>query len=223
MLDLMNATNTISDEKGISSVDTLGGPLDTAGKRALVEAELRKDAGRSDREIARVVGCDHKTVGAARERLGIASPLGNSPPTPTERRHMLIEGCRDFDKHYPPGPSEVASAEEAVDNAIAKGAARLAPEHEKMVDAAVDQCRGAILRKREERKAEIDAEGDKNHEMTLLPRREEVTIQHDIERGEWIIRQRRWPDDDGVIIISDEDIHPFVDILTDHLGYGRVP
>jgi hypothetical protein len=54
-------------------------PLDMAAKRALIETELRKDAGRSDREIARIVGCDHKTVGTARERLGMASPLGNSP------------------------------------------------------------------------------------------------------------------------------------------------
>ena len=197
--------------------------LDTAAKRALIESELRRDAGRSDREIARIVGCDHKTVGAARERLGIASPLGNSPPTPTEQRHMLIEGAKHFNRLYPPGPSEVADAEEAVDNAIATGVVKLAPEHEKLVEAAVDQCRGAILRKREERKAEIDAVGDKNQEMTLLPPREEVTIQHDVERGEWIIRQRRWPDEDGVIIVSDEDIHPFVDILTDHLGYGRIP
>jgi hypothetical protein len=56
--------------------------IDTAGKRALIESELRKDASRSDREIARVVGhgVDHKTVSAARDRLGIASPLGNSTP-----------------------------------------------------------------------------------------------------------------------------------------------
>jgi hypothetical protein len=64
--------------------NTIELPLDTAAKRALIETELRKDAGRSDRKIADVVGhgiC-HKTVGAARERLGIASPLGNlAPPT----------------------------------------------------------------------------------------------------------------------------------------------
>jgi hypothetical protein len=100
-------------------------PLDTAAKRALIETELRKDAGRSDREIARIVGADHKTVGSWRAKLGIASPLGNSPPTPTEQRHMLIEGCKDFDKRYPPGPSEVTTAEEAVDNAIAKGVVSL--------------------------------------------------------------------------------------------------
>jgi hypothetical protein len=59
--------------------------LNTAAKRALIEAELRKDAGRSDRKIAEAVGhgvC-HKTVGSARERLGIASP-GNSAPANME-------------------------------------------------------------------------------------------------------------------------------------------
>jgi hypothetical protein len=54
-------------------------PLDTAAKRALIETELRKDPGRSDREIARITGTDHKTVGSWRAKLGIASPLGNSP------------------------------------------------------------------------------------------------------------------------------------------------
>jgi hypothetical protein len=105
--------------------------FDTAGKRALIENELRENPQRSDREIARVVGhgVDHKTVGAARERLGIATPLGNSPeaPTPTERRHMLIDGAEDFNKLYPPGPSEPTTAEEQVDEAIAKGVVNLAP------------------------------------------------------------------------------------------------
>jgi len=43
----------------------------------LIETELRKDASRSDREIARAVGCDHKTVAARRREMGIATPLGN--------------------------------------------------------------------------------------------------------------------------------------------------
>jgi hypothetical protein len=105
---------------------TIETTLDTAAKRALIESELRKDPNRSDREIARIVGADHKTVGSRRAKLGIASPLGNSPPTPTEQRHMLIEGAKDFNKLYPPGPSEIdATAEEAVDNAIAKSVVRL--------------------------------------------------------------------------------------------------
>jgi len=58
--------------------------LDTAAKRALIESELRKDPSRTDREIERVLnngnknGICHKTVGAHRRRLGLASP-GNSP------------------------------------------------------------------------------------------------------------------------------------------------
>lgn len=60
--------------------------LDTAGKRALIEAELRKDFSRSDREIARVVGrgVDHKTVSAARARMAIDAPLGNSSASPAD-------------------------------------------------------------------------------------------------------------------------------------------
>jgi len=49
-------------------------------KRELLDDALRTNSNRSDREIAREVGVDHKTVGAARTRLGLPSPLGNSPP-----------------------------------------------------------------------------------------------------------------------------------------------
>jgi hypothetical protein len=71
MLDTIERTETSAAEL----------PLDTTAKRALIETELRKDAGRSDREIARITGADHKTVGSWRVKLGIASPLGNSPVT----------------------------------------------------------------------------------------------------------------------------------------------
>jgi hypothetical protein len=76
-------------------------PLDTAAKRALIESELRKDAGRSDREIARVVGCDHKTVGAARDRLGLASPLGNSGP-PMSASEAIVRAAAGEKVNYPP-------------------------------------------------------------------------------------------------------------------------
>jgi hypothetical protein len=71
-------------------------PLDTAAKRALIEIELRKDASRSDREIARVVGCDHKTVAAHRAKpLPIPSPRTSSPPPgeidEPEENHFLPE------------------------------------------------------------------------------------------------------------------------------------
>jgi hypothetical protein len=59
--------------------------LDNAQKRALIEAELLKDASRSDHEIARVVGnkiC-HKTVAARRREMRLANTRGNSSPPQT--------------------------------------------------------------------------------------------------------------------------------------------
>ena len=105
--------------------------LDTAGKRALIEQELRIDPNRSDREIARVVGhgVDHKTVGAARERMGIASPLGNSPLPATERRRMLIAAGEDFIANNP-DLDDGKTSEEAVDDAIASGKISLVPQSE---------------------------------------------------------------------------------------------
>jgi hypothetical protein len=96
MLDLLTKTET-------------GTEIDTATKRARIDAELRGDPKRSDREIARIVGCDHKTVGSARERLGIAIPLATisppisppaCPPPPgvvdePEENHFLPE-CEDL-------------------------------------------------------------------------------------------------------------------------------
>jgi hypothetical protein len=71
--------DTIEDHAGAEF--ELGQQL---SKRARIEAELRTNSQRSDREIARVLGdgiC-HKTVGTARTRLGIAFTVGNSPAAP---------------------------------------------------------------------------------------------------------------------------------------------
>jgi hypothetical protein len=234
MLDFIEQTKTTTTAE--LPIDP---PASSTGKRDRIDQELRADPQRSDREIARIVGCDHKTVGAARAKL--SPPNSPQPPTATERRHMLIEGCKDFDAKYPPGPSEVATAEEAVDDAIADGKVSTGADDEMVqvefprgnvlmrrdqaaaVQAAMDQVEGHRLRDRKARLAEADAAGEKNEERTILGRREEVTIQHDTENGAWIIRQRRWPDEDALIIIDNGDIHEFVDVLTDHLGYGRFP
>jgi hypothetical protein len=218
MLDTIERTET-----------TIELPLDTAAKRSLIEAELRKDAGRSDRAIAQAVGngiC-HKTVGAHRERLGLASPLGNSQPTPTEHRHMLIEGCKDFDKRYPSASGE--TAEEAVDNALASGKVGpggvgdfVAARIDLTVQAAVDQCQGAIARMRSERQAKAAAEDDANGEQTMIRSQREVTIQFDDSTGEWVIKQKNWPDDDGAICINEEHMPAFLDALCDRLGIASI-
>jgi hypothetical protein len=155
-------------------------PLDTAAKRVLIESELRRDAGRSDREIARIVGVDHKTVGAARERLGIVSPsLGNSPPTATDRRNMLINACEAFDAKNPP---EIA--ENVVDRMIAEG---------KIGDAVAARPNLTV-------KAVV-AEPEENHflpesESLVLPSQPAIAV-YTNRYGQVVIRQEETFGDDG--------------------------
>ncbi|MGY8705114.1 hypothetical protein RAD16_05145 [Bradyrhizobium sp. 18BD] len=98
--------------------------LDTATKRERIEIELRVDPQRSNRAIAELVGCDHKTVGSVRAKF---SPPNSPIPedTPTNRRAMLIAAAQDFDRTMTP-----ETAEEAVDNAVAAGKISLAPQTE---------------------------------------------------------------------------------------------
>src|SRR5689334_22097504 len=61
--------------------DTVTPAPTRADKRAAIDRELAADPSRSNNEIARVCGVDHKTVGARRQELGISnSQLGNSQP-----------------------------------------------------------------------------------------------------------------------------------------------
>lgn len=176
-------------------------PLDTstAGKRERIEQELRANPQRSDREIARVVGCDHKTVGAARERMGIATPLGNSPqpPTPTERRHMLIAGAEDFNRLYPPGPSEPATAEEQVDEAIAKGVVTLAPGKIPPPPGVVDEPKYDPF--------------DPEHGDLILPEQPPTAVYVNVA-GAVVIRQLR-DDDDVLVLVRPEHIEKLVAAL----------
>ena len=85
MLDLLNKPNAETEL-----------PLDTVSKRALIENELKHDANRSDREIARVVGCDHKTVASARAKT---LPTVSPPVSPWKPDPKPIEPEFDpFDK-----------------------------------------------------------------------------------------------------------------------------
>jgi len=74
-----------------------------AEKRAAIESELRDDPSRSDREIGRTVGVDHKTVAKARSKIiPIASPAGSpwKPETPA------VEKEPEFDP-FEPGSEEM--------------------------------------------------------------------------------------------------------------------
>jgi hypothetical protein len=55
-------------------------------KSERVEHELRSDPNRSDREIGRICGVDHKTVAARRAKIPQSGEMGNlnSPPSNSE-------------------------------------------------------------------------------------------------------------------------------------------
>lgn len=148
---------------------------------------------------------------------------GEGGPTPTQQRRALIAGCEEFDKLYPPGPSEVATAEEAVDNAIAKGVVQLSPGHQKMVQDAVDLCHGATARVRAERQERAKLQDEANGEETLVPPQLEITIQFDDKMGHWIIKQKNWPDDDSVIWLNVEHVRDFVESLLHAFGIRSFP
>ncbi len=64
-------------ERALQTAATAAKPLSRAEKRAAIARLLEERPAASDREIARLVAVDHKTVGAIRRRLG------NSPGEPT--------------------------------------------------------------------------------------------------------------------------------------------
>jgi hypothetical protein len=123
-LETLNRSFTTAERKELKMLDVQEKPElafeepkpSVAEKRTAIETALRENPQRSDREIARIVDVDHKTVAARRRAMGIASPLGNSPPTPTEHRQMLINAGKDFDAKYPQ-----ETAEEVVDPMLAEG------------------------------------------------------------------------------------------------------
>ena len=63
--------------------------VEIPSKREVVEDALRTNPNRSDRQIAEACGVDHKTVGAARVRMGIPAFVGkrNKPSQSVTNRH----------------------------------------------------------------------------------------------------------------------------------------
>lgn len=162
-----------------------------AERREAIDRELQADPRRSDHAIARIVGCDHKTVSARRREI---SPP-DSPPTPTERRHIMIEGVKDFDAHFPR-----PTAEEAVDNAIAKG-----------VTLASDQ---------EDDGEAIDFSWN-DTDAVVVPEQLATAVYRN-PAGEIVIRQKRWPDDDHVVFITPDVAPRFLEKLTEIMGIPTV-
>lgn len=75
--------------------------LDQAQRRTLIEAELREGPEASDRKIADSLGVDHKTVGAARDRL---ESTGEIPQL--EKREGRDSRVRQVVQFVPSSPAE---------------------------------------------------------------------------------------------------------------------
>jgi hypothetical protein len=79
-------------------------PLTRAEKRAAIRRLLREQPQTSDREIGRVVGVDHKTVGRLRRQLQVPNLLGDGDsgervrwPSPESQAKKLFKA---FEKTY---------------------------------------------------------------------------------------------------------------------------
>jgi hypothetical protein len=109
MLDTIESTTT---EKPAGAATLVELPT----KRELIEDALHTNPDRSDREIARVVGVDHKTIAAHRKRLGIAIPLGaNSPPvSPWKPETPAAEKEHPFDPFDKEGEDLVVKHQPAI-------------------------------------------------------------------------------------------------------------
>jgi hypothetical protein len=80
-------------------------------KRELIEDALRTDPNRSDREIARVVGCDHKTVGSLRGKI---LPTTSPPVSPWKPTPPAVEKEPPFDPFDKDGENLVVKHQPAI-------------------------------------------------------------------------------------------------------------
>lgn len=161
----------------------------SAHKRERIESELLADARRSDREIGRIVGVDHKTVGAVRRSIADRLTLPNSPPTSPSRVEALI-------KSLPPNIDPESQAfKESMEN-IERAALR--------ESLGLDQ-------------EDDDDDFDWLREKKVVLEQKATAIYWNPD-GSLVIRQYEFPDPDPVIIITPSNIPAFIDSLLEACG-----
>lgn len=178
--------------------------LEAPTKRELVEKELLENPERSDREIGRICACDHKTVSAARARLGsrLALPTAspptapdlsgeiNAPRTPLEKKLMESMAGR-VDVNSPAFIRDLAAV------------TSIAVREELGLDVASDDDFdwGAV-------------------DVGLREQRETAIYKN--PAGSLVIRQYAYPDEDPCIVVAPENIQTFLDKICDVCGIGEV-
>lgn len=122
--------------------------------------------------------------------------VGQSRPTKDEMRILLTNGLAEFDRNFPSGsvfPKENSAA-------------------------LVNQALSAMY----DRPPAADIEDDESREESLVLPQREITIRRDADIGEWVIKQKNWPQADGEIVINDEHVNVFLDALTDAMGVPSI-
>ena len=175
-------------------------------KTARIDLELRSNPDRSDREIARICGVDHKTVAAHRAKLPHSgemgnsnSPLGeNSPPDSPLGSLFAQENCPPL-QDCPPGtencPENCPGVEKEAENSP--------PDQE-------------------EASQSVTCDNASSAETVLLPAQGKITIGWNAD-GDLILRQSDWPNEDAMIIIGRDYLDLFIDRLTDAMGIPSIP
>lgn len=94
--------------------------LDRAERRALIQQEIRANPDRSDRDIARGIGCDHKTVGSVRAEMGKICP--ENSPTERTTAQLLADSMPHIDTEGEAFKDSLARIEESAKRADARQA-----------------------------------------------------------------------------------------------------
>ena len=163
--------------------------LETKSER--VEHELRSNPDRSDREIARICGVSHHTVGRRRAELGL---LGNFGGENGKLGSLFAqEDCPPL-QDCPPGPENCPENCPGVE----KEAENSPPDQE-------------------EASQSVTCDNASSAETVLLPAQGKVTIGWNAD-GDLILRQSDWPNEDQVIIVAYDYLEMFIDRLTDAMG-----
>lgn len=162
------------------------------------------------------------------------SPRDIPPPTPTEQRRLLVNGAADFNRNHPPGPGEPQTAEEQVDEALARGVVRLQTQealldrHDAIEADADGFATQRLLSDRGAATLDVGSGGYADRfarrDMVLCPAQDQIAVTFNAD-GDLTITQRSsmGESEDQEIHVAKGNIGTFIDLLTDALGIPSFP
>lgn len=149
------------------------------------------------------------------------------PPTPTEQRRLLVNGTADLHRSFPPAPGDTRTAEELVDDALAKGVVQLHTQEALLDqhDAAEQDAAAALANGTATLDLGAGSGGRfRRRDMVLCPAQDQIEVAFD-EHGDLTMTQRSsvGESEDQTILVARGNIEAFIDLLTDALGIPSFP